>query len=169
MKIFAPLALMLATASPASAEWLLDEGVAIVEPAETNSTLELMAVLCGDPFFIEIYSRGGPVMPDSGDVPAEYFYLPGKVRAVIDGTAFPLAAAGSGAAVVLFAEGTKADNYLAPVRLEFIEALKAGTAMSLGFDITAGNAGDGSPYETFANFPLEGARAVLDQALAECQ
>ena len=169
MKTVAALALILSTASPASAEWLLDEGVAIVEPAETNSTIELMAVLCGDPFFVEIYSRGGPVMPEAGDVPAEYFYLPGKVRAMIDGTAFPLAAAGSGAAVVLFAEGAKADSYLAPVRLEFIEALKSGTAITLGFDITPQNAADGTPFETVAIFPLEGARAVLDEALAECQ
>lgn len=169
MKTVAALALVLASASPASTEWLLDEGVAIVEPAETNSTIELMAVLCGDPFFVEVYSRGGPVMPEAGDVSAEYFYLPGKVRAVIDGKAFPLAAAGSGAAVVLFAEGAKADNYLAPVRPEFIEALKSGSAMTLGFDITPANAADGSPFETFAMFPLEGARAVLNQALAECR
>jgi hypothetical protein len=169
MKPTVALAATLALASPASAEWLLDEGVAIVEPAETNSTIEVMAVLCGDPFFVEIYSRGGPVMPDAGEVAAEYFYLPGKVRAMIDGRTFPLAAAGSGAAVVLFAEGAKADSYLAPVRLEFIEAVKSGTAMTLGFDITPDNAADGSPFETFAIFPLEGARAVLDEALAPCQ
>jgi hypothetical protein len=168
-KAIVALPILLGLASPASAEWLLDEGVAIVAPNETNSTIELMAVLCGDPFQIEVYSRGGPVMPEAAEVPADYFHLPDKVRAVIDGGAFPLAAAGSDAAVVLFAEGSKANGYLAPIRLEFIEALKSGSAMTLGFDITPENAADGTPFETYASFPLEGSRPVLDQGLAGCQ
>ena len=127
----------------AHADWRLDGGVAIVEPAESNSTVEAMTVLCGDPFFVEIYSRDGPVMPASGKVAAEYFYLPGKVRALIDGTAYPLAAAGAELAIVLFEEGTEAQSYLAPIRLEFVEALKSGTAVTIGFDITEGNAADG--------------------------
>jgi hypothetical protein len=168
-KAVAALSLLLGLSTPASAEWLLDEGVAIVNPSETNSTIELMAVLCGDPFQVEVYSRGGPVMPEAGEAPADYFYLPNKVRAVIDGRAFPLAAAGSEAAVVLFAEGTKANSYMAPIRLDFIEALKSGAAMTLGFDITPENAADGTPFETHATFPLEGAPPVLDQALAGCR
>lgn len=169
-KLLAALTLLSPAFAPAvaHAEWRLDEGVAIVEPSATNSTIEVLALLCGDPFQVEVYSRGGPVMPDTGDVPAEYFYLPGKVRAQVDSSAFPLAAAGSGAAVVLFAEGSKANSYLAPVPIGFIEALRAGTTVTLGFDITDARAADGSAFETFATFPLEGSRAVLDEALKDC-
>lgn len=168
MKKTAAAMLLLSLTLPAFAEWRLDEGVAIVEPTETNGTIELLAVLCGDPVQVEIYSRGGPVMPETGDVPADYFNVPNKVRAVIDGRPFPLAAGGSEAAVVLFAEGSKAEGYLAPIRPDFVEALKSGSAMTLGFDITPENAADGSPFETFAVFPLEGSRAILDQALSSC-
>jgi hypothetical protein len=161
-------ALIALSPSVAHAEWRLDEGVAIIEPAATNSTIELLAVLCGDPFQLEVYSRGGPVMPESADVPADYFYLPGKVRALVDTTAFPLTAAGSDAAVVLFAEGAKSDNYMASIPISLIEALKGGTSLTLGFDITGTDAADGSAFETFASFPLEGSRAVLDEALKDC-
>lgn len=160
--------LLVCLSAPAFAAWRLDGGVAIVEPVDSNSTVEAMAMLCGDPFFLEIYSRDGPVMPASGNVAADYFYQPGKVRAVIDGTAYPLAAAGSELAVVLFEEGTEKDGYLAPIRLEFVEALKSGSTVTFGFDITSQNAPDGSAFETFATFPLEGARPVLDEALAAC-
>lgn len=162
-------ALLAFVPTPAHADWRLDGGVAIVEPADSNSTVEAMTVLCGDPFFVEIYSRDGPVMPAGGTVPAEYFYLPGKVRAVIDGTTYPLAAAGTELAVVLFEEGPEAQSYLAPIRLEFVEALKSGTAVTFGFDITDGKAADGTPFETFVTFRLEGARPILDEALAACQ
>lgn len=163
------LAAMIALSpSVAHAEWRLDEGVAIVEPAETNSTIELLAIMCGDPFQVEVYARGGPVMPDTGDVPAEYFYLPGKVRALVDTTAFPLTAAGSDSAVVLFGEGSKSASYMASIPIGLIEAFKGGTTVTLGFDITEATAADGSAFETYAVFPLEGSRGALDEALKEC-
>ncbi|MBN9036544.1 MAG: hypothetical protein J0H53_10765 [Rhizobiales bacterium] len=162
-------ALLCALAAAAHAEWRLDEGVAIVEPTQTNGTVELLAVMCGDPVHVELYSRGGPVLPD-GDAAAkaEYFYLPGKVRAMVDGQPFPLAAGASDETVVLFAEGTKAENYMAPLRADFIEAIKSGRELTLGFDVTPASGADGSPFETTATFPLEGSRGMIDQALAGC-
>lgn len=160
---------MSALSVPALAEWRLDEGVAIVEPAGTNGTAELLAVMCGDPVQIEIYSRGGPVLPDGDDsAAANYFYLPGKVRAIVDGRSFPLAAGASDQAVVLFSEGARAENYLAPLRADFLEAVKSGGTLTLGFDVTPANGADGSPFETIASFPLEGSRAMIEQALAGC-
>lgn len=163
-----------AAASPASAEWQVDSGVAIVSPAANSSTMELLAVSCGDPYQVEVYSRGGPVRPDPGGdgaaVETDYFYKPGKVEARIDGVVFRLAAAGSDAAVVLFAEGKAADNHLAPLGAAFIEALKGGTRLTLAFDATPdADAQDGSPHETVAEFPLSGARAALEEALAACR
>lgn len=108
---------------------------------------------------------------DSGTpVEADYFYQPGKVEARIDGRTFPLAAAGSDAAVVLFAQGKASENHLAPVTTPFIEALKGGTLLTLAFDVTSeANAQDGTPHETVAEFPLAGSRAVLEEALASCR
>lgn len=170
--VLLPLAALaaLVTATPVQAEWLLDNGVAIVSPTANNSTMELLAVSCGDPYALEVYSRGGPVRPDGGaPVEADYFYKPGKVQARVDGKAFPLAAAGSDAAVVLFAQGSAAQNYMAPIAPAFIEALKAGTTLTLAFDVTPeANAADGTPFETTAEFPLAGSAAVLDAALATC-
>lgn len=169
----ASLALLLAVfgaISPALAEWQVDSGVAIVSPAANNSTMELLAVSCGDPYQVEVYSRGGPVRPDGAAVEADYFYKPGKVEARIDGKAFALAAAGSDAAVVLFAQGKAADNHLAPVGADFIDALKGGATLTLAFDVTPdANAQDGSPHETVADFPLAGARAALEETLASCR
>lgn len=170
----AGLALLAAavTSFPAFAEWRVDGGVAIVSPTANNSTMELLAVSCGDPYQIEVYSRGGPVRPDRGDraaIEADYFYAPGKVEARIDGRVFRLAAAGSDAAVVLFAEGTAAQNHLAPVGASLIEALKGGTLLVLAFDVTPeASTRDGTPHETVAEFPLTRARAVLEEALASC-
>lgn len=166
------LCMVLTPAAPAFAEWRIDNGVAIVAPASTNSTIELLAVSCGDPYQVEVYSRGGPVRPDAAGAPAEldYFYKPGKVEARIDGRVFAFAAAGSDAAVVLFAQGKAADNHLAPVTRAFIEALGAGTALTLAFDIVPGtDAPDGTPHETAAEFPLAGSRAALEDALASCR
>lgn len=164
------LGLALAAAGPAAAEWRVDNGVAIVAPAATNGTMELLAISCGDPYQVEVYSRGGPVRPEGAAAEADYFYKPGKVEARIDGAAFALAAAGSDAAVVLFAEGTAAQNHLAPVARAFIEALKDGTVLVLAFDATPEpNAQDDSPHETVAEFPLAGSRAALDEALAGCR
>jgi hypothetical protein len=166
-RLLATLGAILISA-PALAEWRLDEGVAIVEPTQTNSTIELLAVLCGDPVQMELYSRGGPVMPDGGEGQADYFNLPGKVRAQVDNVPFPLAAGGADETVVLFAEGGKADGYLAPLRPDFIAALKSGKQLTLGFDVTPDKAADGSAFETTATFPLDGAAAIIDQALASC-
>lgn len=162
-------ALLCALAAAAHAEWRLDEGVAIVEPTRTNATVELLAVMCGDPVHVEIYARGGPVLPD-GDAAAkaEYFNLPGKVRATVDGRAFPLAAGTSDETVVLFAEGAKADHYTVPLRADFIEAIESGRELTLGFDVTPANGADGSPFETTATFPLDGSRDMIGQALAGC-
>lgn len=156
-------------ATPASAEWRLDNGVAIVAPVNNNSTMELLAVLCGDPVAIEVYSRGGPVKPVTGAEEADYFYKPGKVEARVDGRAFPMAAAGSDSAVVLFAEGAAAEGYMAPIGPNFIEALRSGRMLTLAFDVTPeANAADGTPFETVADFPLEGSAEALNTALARC-
>lgn len=164
------LALTLAVL-PASAEWLLDGGVAIVSPTGGNSNMELLAVHCGDPYHVEVLARGGAVAPDAGDTTenADYFYQPGKIEARIGGQAFPLVAAGSDSAVVLFAQGTAAQNYMAPIRQDLIAAMKAGATLTLAFDLTPqANAADGTPHETFAEFPLAGSSAALDTALAGC-
>ncbi|MBX3530417.1 MAG: hypothetical protein KF849_07405 [Rhizobiaceae bacterium] len=153
---------------PALAEWRLDNGVAIVEPTQTNSNIELVAVLCGDPFQIEVYARGGPVQPADQEVAADYFYKPGKVRAAVDGQLYPLAAAGSDGAVVLFGEGSAAENYLGRLPFPMIETMKSGKLFTLAFDITPAKNADGSAYETVAVFPLDGSRAALDQALGSC-
>lgn len=174
MHAAASLALLAITgsASPALAEWQVDNGVAIVAPGANNSTMELLAISCGDPYQVEVYSRGGPVRPDTGDgaaVEADYFYMPGRVEARIDGATFPLAAAGSDAAVVLFAQGKAADSHLAPISRAFIEALKGGMLLTLAFDVTPeANAQDGTAHETVAEFPLSGSRAILEEALAPC-
>ena len=159
-----------AATSPAFAEWQVDGGVAIVAPTVNNSTMELFTVSCGDPYQVEVYSRGGPARPDAeggGADGTDYFYQPGKVEARIDGVVFRLAAAGSDAAVVLFSEGKAADQHLAPLGAAFIAALKGGTTLTLAFDATP-DALDGSPFETVAQFPLAGARAALEEALAAC-
>lgn len=153
---------------PALAEWRLDNGVAIVEPSQTNSNIELVAVLCGDPFQIEVYARGGPVQPADQEVAGDYFYKPDKVRATVDGQIYRLAAAGSDGAVVLFGEGNAAESYLGRLPLPMIEALKSGKVFTLAFDITPAKNADGSAHETVAAFPLDGSRAALDQALGSC-
>jgi hypothetical protein len=178
----APLGLALcatvAATATARAEWQVDNGVAIVAPTANNSTMELLAISCGDPYQVEVYSRGGPVRPDpdtganGGGAAAEtdYFYKPGKVEARVDGKRFALAAAGSEAAVVLFMQGKAAQSYLAPVTAAFIDALKDGASLTLAFDVTdAANAQDGTAYETTAEFPLAGSREALEEALASCR
>jgi hypothetical protein len=162
-------ALLCVFAAPAHAEWRLDEGVAIIEPTETNSNVELLALSCGDPIQMEVYARGGPVMPDGQEAPADYFNAPGKIEAVIDGEVFPLAAGGSDSAVVLFQEGQKAEGYLDPLGPFFLERIKSGKSLTLRFDILPAGGADGSALETFATFPLDGSRAVLDKAFESCK
>ena len=169
MRILPAILLALVLSTPARAEWLLDQGVAIVSPTSNNSTIELLVVSCGDPYAVEVYSRGGPVRPDAdGNVEADYFYKPGKVQGRIGGQVFPLTAAGSEIAVVLFSEGTAAQGYMAPVSRDFIGALKTGTSLTLAFDVTPEANADGTPHETFAEFPLAGSAAAIDAALATC-
>ena len=161
-----------AATAPALAEWQVDNGVAIVAPTASNSTMELLAISCGDPYQVEVYSRGGPVRPEGSDASgeADYFYRPGKVEARVDGKTFALAAAGSDAAVVLFMQGRAAQNHLAPIAAAFIDALESGAALTLAFDVTdAANAQDGTAYETTAEFPLAGSREALEEALASCR
>lgn len=164
------LVLVIAPVASAQADWRLDQGTAIVSPSETNSTAELLVVSCGDPYFVEIFARGGPVMPAAAGraSEADYFYKPNKVVAVVDGTVFPMSAAGSGAAVVLFSEGTAEQNYMAPVPDAFIGAVRGGTSLTIAFDIDAANAADGTPHETYVRFPLAGSAAALDDALGGC-
>lgn len=165
--LFSALA-VLALATPTLAAWRVDNGLAVVEPDETNSNLQLLALSCGDPFQLELYAHDGPVLPQVWDGPADYFYQPGKIVASVDGRDFPLVAAGSEFAVVLYSEGTVAEHYLAPVDRELIGALRDGATLTLHFDISTSNAQDGSPHETHARFPLADARAALDSALAAC-
>ena len=159
-------------ALPARADWILDGGVAIVSPTGGSSTMELLAVHCGDPYHLEVLSRGGPVRPaGNGEAPveADYFYKPGKVEARIDGRTFPLVAAGSDSAVVLFTQGTAAQNHMAPIDAALIAALKSGSVLTLAFDVTPEtNAADGTAHETVADFPLAGSGAMLNAALAGC-
>ena len=168
-----PVALLslLIAAHPASAEWLLDGGVAIVSPTGGNSNVELLVVHCGDPYHVEVLARGGAVRQDTGDeaAAADYFYKPGKVQARVNGQTFPLVAAGSDAAVVLFAEGPAARNHMAPITSDLVAALKAGEMLTLAFDITPqANGSDGTAHETFAEFPLAGSATILETALAGC-
>lgn len=163
------VALALAGATtPGFAAWRVDGEPAVVEPEESNSNLQLFAVACGDPFQLELYAHDGPVLPQVWDGPADYFYQPGKIIANVDGHDFPLVAAGSDFAVVLYSEGTVEENYLASVDRELIEALLTGATLTFFFDISTANAADGSPYETFARFPLTGASDALGSALAAC-
>lgn len=166
--LLAALAAPLMLATPAAAEWRLDNGVAIVEPAETNANIELVALMCGDPYQLEVYARGGPVMPADQEIEVDYFYKPGKVLATVDGQSFRLAAAGSDGAVVLFGEGSAAQSYLGEVPKALIEAMKGGSTLRLAFDVTAASNADGSPHETVAVFPLTGSRDAIQAALATC-
>jgi hypothetical protein len=159
---------LLLAAAPALAEWRLDEGVAISDPASTNSNIELVALMCGDPFQLEVYARGGPVMPADQELVADYFNKAGRVRASVDAQNFKLAASGSDGAVVLFGEGPAADGYLADLPRSLVTALRSGKVLTLGFDITEAKNADGSPFETIAVFDLAGSDAAIGEALAGC-
>lgn len=157
-------------ASPAAAQWMLDGGAAIVAPVAGNSNVELLVLSCGDPYRLEVLARGGAVAPGdvTGDAPVDYFYQPGRIVARIDTDTFPLVAAGSDAAVVLYSEGTAAQDYMAAIDPAFVAALRSGSSLTLAFDITPEAAADGTPHETVAEFPLGGSSAILDSALGGC-
>jgi hypothetical protein len=162
------LGLVLA-ASPASA-WEKAEGGSMARPVETNSNVEALFVHCLDGPAIDLYAKdGAPVLPAHGGGEADYFYKPGAVRADVDGTAFPLVAAGSDIAVVLFSEGEAAQNYMAPVDVALFDAMFAGKTLTIGFDITPAAAADGSPHETFIRFDLAGAGPFINDAIDPCR
>jgi len=151
-----------------SAPWELENGIATTVPSASNSNIVQLEVGCGDPYHLGVFTEHGPVLAKDGKGEADYFYEPGRIQAVIDGAEFPLVAAGSGDAVVLLAEGSKEDNYLADIEESFITSLKQGSELLLRFDILPDNAADGTPYETYALFLLPGAAEAIDNALKEC-
>lgn len=162
--------LMVLPVLPAHAEWRLESGAAFAEPSETNSNIVGISFLCGDPVQFEIYTDSGPVLPKSGGGEADYFYMPGRVEAEIDGIYFPLVAAGSGDAVVMFGEGVAADNYMAELPPELMQALSKGMTLTIGFDVTPEpNEETDSQFETFARFSLAGAASALEGALKDCR
>lgn len=159
----------LLTLTPAFAQvaWVAVEGGVTAKPNWTNSTIEMIMLHCMDGPALDVYSRNdGPVLPDDGkDHVADYFYRQAGVRGVVDGMRFPLSAAGSDIAVVIFAEGTEAENYLAPLDPAFVRAITYGSQLTLAFDVTPEPGPDGSPFETWATFPLEGASEIIEGAL----
>lgn len=148
--------------------WELENGLAITRPSVTNSNIVQLEVGCGDPYHLGVFTQHGAVLTKDGLGEADYFYEPGRIEAVIDGNVFPLVAAGSGDAVILLAEGTKEDNYLADIEESFITTLKEGSELLLRFDVVSENAADGAPFETYAMFLLSGAQPVIDEALLDC-
>ncbi len=158
----------LLSATPALA-WEKIEGGALARPIETNSNIEALLVHCLDSPAIDLYAKSnGPVLPAEGGVNADYFYKPGAIRADVDGKAFPLVAAGSDIAVVLFSEGEAAQDYMAPLDYALFDAIFVGRILTIGFDITPAAAADGSPYETFARFDLAGAGPFINEAIDPC-
>lgn len=162
--------LIVAVASTAhAARWELENGMAITPPAVTSSNILQLEIGCGDPYHIAVFAEHGPVLTKDGRGEPDYFYERGRILAVIDGSEFPLVAAGSGDAVILLSEGPAEDNYLADIDEEFIEALLNGSELLLRFDLLPENAADDSPYETYALFALVGGRELIEEALKECR
>ena len=168
MPLIAATVLLTAIALPAQA-WEKIEGGVTARPVDTNSTVEALFVHCLEGPAIDLYAKNsGPVLPLEGVTSADYFYKPGLIRADVDGKSFPLVAAGSDIAVVLFSEGPAAESYLAPVDPDLFKAMLAGRTLVIGFDILASSAPDGSPFETFARFDLAGSTEPLGAAIAAC-
>lgn len=160
--------LLAATGTAAHAQWQMQAQQAVAAPQSTNSTLAALTVGCGDPFRIALHTAdGAPVLPQAGGT-GDYLYRPGKIIASVDDHDWPLVAAASDMAMVLFSEGTVAENHLAPLDRRLIDALRDGQRLVLYFDITDANAADGSPFETFAAFSLDGAQDSLAVALDGC-
>ncbi len=157
------------SASPACAEWRLEDGIATSAPEDGNSNIQRISVFCGDPVHIELQAEGGPVLPADGSGQADYFYQRGRIEAQIDGHYFQLVAAGADAAVVLFAEGAPNENDMGPIGADFIALLSSGRMLTIAFDITPEpNAETDSPWETYARFSLAGSSAAIGGALATC-
>ncbi|MGD9914053.1 MAG: hypothetical protein AB7S80_08220 [Rhizobiaceae bacterium] len=169
MKLTAATLAMLLAASPALAAWEKAEGGSMVKPTQTNSNIEALFVHCLEGPAIDLYATdNAPVLPAEGGGDADYFYKPGVIRADVDGKQFPLVAAGSDIAVVLFSEGTAEESYLAPIDFALIDAMFAGRTLTIALDITPANGKDGSPFETFASFDLTGAGPLINDAIAPC-
>ncbi|NRG17692.1 hypothetical protein HPQ64_08325 [Rhizobiales bacterium] len=172
LKLSLALAVSLTTfASAASAsDWETVSDTAFTRVLETNSTMVALAVQCADEMKLEIYAANdGPIFhADTGET-SEFQYLPGKVLAVIDGEAFPLAAAGAEATTVLFSEGREAQNYLAPISPPLAAALRSGNSLELRFDLLPEAAPDGSPFETYGRFSLNGAAEAMDTTGPYCR
>jgi hypothetical protein len=167
---FITLLPLTAIQSPAHAAWVEKYGGAFAEPTETNSTILGIMLHCVDGAVLDVYSKDdGPALPADGSATeADYFYKAGAVRAEVDGKAFPLAAAGSDIAVVLFSEGEEEKSYLTPLYAEVIDALAAGKTLTLSFDVSSTNGPDGSPFDTWARFDLTGATKLIYEATASC-
>ncbi|MXN63403.1 hypothetical protein GR183_00670 [Stappia sp. GBMRC 2046] len=163
-----------ATAAFASAafasDWETVSDTAFTRVMETNSTMVALAVQCADEMKLEIYAANdGPIFhADTGET-SEFQYQPGKVVALVDGEAFPLAAAGAEATTVLFSEGSEAQNYLAPISPPLAAALRSGGTLELRFDLLPDSAPDGSPHETFGRFSLDGAAEAMDSTGPYCR
>ncbi|GGA70560.1 hypothetical protein GCM10011385_25510 [Nitratireductor aestuarii] len=151
-----------------AAAWKFEDGVATTTPSASNSNIVQLELGCGDPYHFGVFTEHGPVLTKDGRGESDYFYEPGRIQAVIDGAEFPLVAAGSGDAVVLLAEGSQEDNYLADIDDSFIETIKQGSELLLRFDIVPENAADGSPFETYSLFTLPGAKEAIEEALKDC-
>lgn len=169
MKLTAPTLAMLLAASPALAAWEKAEGGSMVKPTETNSNIEALFLHCLDGPAIDLYAKdNGPVAPAEGGGNLDYFYKPGLIHADVDGKRFPLVAAGSDIAVVLFSEGTPEENYLVPIDFALIDAMFAGKTLTIALDLMPAKGKDGSPFETFASFDLTGAGPLMNDAIAPC-
>ena len=167
-----PLAFLFVLPGAALAQessWRFEHGAAFAQPSESNSNIFRLEIGCGEPYRLAVYTDRGPVLPADGQGEGDYFYKPGRIEAEVDGGSFPLVAAGSDDAVVLFGEGTAEQGYMADPDPELLSAIRQGAQLTLLFDITsAANAETDSPHETFARFPLQGADEVIAQALAGC-
>jgi len=169
MKKTAIVLVVVLTAAPVLAAWEKVDGGVTAKPTETNSTIEALHVHCLEGPAIDLYSHDlGPVLPLEGGAEADYFYKPGMISADVDGQKFPLVAAGSDEAVVLFSEGEEAKGYLAPVDRALFEAMVSGKMLTLSFDISPAQGTDGSALETFARFDLAGAGALIGDAVKAC-
>ena len=170
MKTFAATALLALLPTVASAAWEEIEGGATTRPIETNSTIQAIMVSCVDGPVVEVYSdKDGPVLPVADpSATADYFYKAGAVEASVDDKTFPLATAGSDIAIVLFSEGPEAESHLAPLDPKFLSALRTGSTLRLSFDVTPAAGPDGSVYDTWARFSLEGAGPMIEKIVKSC-
>ncbi|WP_019171344.1 hypothetical protein [Pseudaminobacter salicylatoxidans] len=168
-KVLLP-AVVLLFVQPALAEWKpLDDGVTSA-PSDTNSTIQAIVLHCVDGAVIDVYSGGdGTIRPLSGGEVEDFFYKPGFIRAVVDDQVFPIVAAGSGDAVVLFSEGEKQDGYQAPLDPALVAALGTGELLTLNFDLNPTTGSDGSTFESFASFDLTGGGQLIRDAIGNCQ